>query len=69
MKKIIIQSNKWYDKLSDLKKDLFFIIFIFGSLIFAQVLTYVENNLWALQTWMIIWSLWRIPYILTKHKK
>jgi hypothetical protein len=65
----IRKSNEWYDNLPKLKRDLFFLIFIFGSLLVAQVLTYVEDKLWALPTWMIIWSLWRIPYILTQYKK
>ena len=69
MRNPIKQSNQWYDNLPELKRDLFFFIFIFGSLLVAQVLTYVEDKLWALPTWMIIWSLWRIPYILTQHKK
>jgi hypothetical protein len=65
----IIKSNEWYDNLPKLKRELFFLVFIFGSLIIAQFLTYVKDNLWVLPIWMITWTLWRVPYILIKHKK
>jgi hypothetical protein len=65
----ITQSNKWYDNLPDLKRDLFFLVFIFGSLIVAQFLMYVKDCIWSVPVWVIIWTLWRLPYILTKHKR
>jgi hypothetical protein len=69
MRNPIKQSNQWYDNLPKLKRELFFLVFIFGSLIVAQFLQYVKGYPWALPIWVTIWSLWRIPYILTQHRK
>ena len=69
MRNPIKQSNEWYDKLPELKRDMFFFVFIFGSLLVAQYLMYVEGYIWALPIWMIFWSVLRLPYILTQYKK
>ena len=69
MRNTITQSNEWYDNLPELKRDLFFLVFIFGSLLIAQFLMYVEDFIWALPIWMVVWSSWRLPYVLKKYKK
>jgi hypothetical protein len=69
MRNPIKQSNQWYDNLPELKRGLFFLVFIFGSLIVTQFLQYVKGYTWAFPIWATIWSLWRIPYILTQHRK
>lgn len=61
---MIYKLNKWYDKLPTIKRDLIFLFFIFGSLLFVQYLTYVENNYYAFIIWVVFWSLIRLPYIL-----
>lgn len=68
MKNPITQSNEWYDKLPEIKRDLFFLIFIFGSLIVAQFLMYVKECVWSVPVWMVFWSFIRIPYMLKKYK-
>lgn len=67
MKKLITKPNEWYDNLSENKKHLFFLVFVFGSLILAQYLTYVENFIWSLPIWVCFWSILRIPYFLIQH--
>lgn len=69
MRNPITQSNEWYDNLPELKRDLFFLVFIFGSLLVAEYLMHVEGFIWAMPIWMVVWSLWRIPYILTRYRK
>lgn len=68
MKNPITQSNKWYDNLPSLKRELFFLIFVFGSLLVAEFLMYVEGFIWAMPIWIVFWSLIRIPYVLLNYK-
>lgn len=56
---LIIQSNKWYDNLSEIKRLLFFLVIIMGSLIYSQYLSYVENTIWAFPIWAIVVLIWR----------
>ena len=67
MKKLITKPNEWYDNLSDNKRDLFFLVFVFGSLILTQYLTYVENFIWSFPIWVCFWSILRIPYFLIQY--
>jgi hypothetical protein len=67
MKKLITKPNEWYDNLSDNKRDLFFLVFVFGSLILTQYLTYVENFIWSFPIWVCFWSILRIPYFLIRY--
>lgn len=69
MKNPIKECNEWYDDLPDLKRDGFFFIFVFGSLLVSQYLTYVEGYIWGLPIWIVFWTLLRIPYILIKYRK
>lgn len=69
MRNPIKQSNEWYDNLPKLKRDLFFLVCVFGSLIFAEFLTYAKDCIWAFPIWVTIWTLWRIPYILIQYRK
>jgi len=68
MRNPIKQSNEWYDKLPEIKRDLFFLIFIFGSLLVAQFLMYVKDCYWSVPVWMVFWTLWRLPYMAKKYK-
>ncbi len=56
---LIIKSNKWYDNLSEIKRLLFFIIVIMGSLIFVQYLSYVKDIMWAFPIWALVILIWR----------
>ena len=67
MKKLITKPNEWYDNLSDNKRDLFFLVFVFGSLILTQYLTYVENFIGSFPIWVCFWSILRIPYFLIRY--
>lgn len=68
MKNTIKKYNERYDNLPTLKRDIVFLIFIFGSLLAAQYFTYVEGYIWSLPIWVTFWSLLRIPYILLYRK-
>jgi len=63
MKKFIIRTNKWYDNLPELKRFLFFLIVIMGSLFVAQYLMYVEDFIWAFPIWALLVCFWRIGYV------
>ena len=69
MRNPIKQSNEWYDNLPSLKRDLFFLVFVLGSLIVSQFLTYAKDCIWAFPIWATTWTLWRVPYMLIQSKK
>ena len=69
MRKLIIKSNEWYEDLSELKRDLFFLIVIFGSLLVVQVLMYTQDNPWGFVVWATVFTTWRLSYIIIRRKK
>ena len=69
MKKYWIQSNEWYDNLTEPKRDLFFLIVVLGSLLGVQYLTYVHDVIWAFPIWAFVLWLYRFPYLLYTRKK
>lgn len=63
MKNWIVKSNEWYDNLPEIKRDLFFLIVIMGSLLIAQYFMIVEDFIWAFPIWAFFISFWRISYV------
>lgn len=63
MRKVIIRINKWYDSLPDPKRSLFFLIFVVGSLILTQYLTYAQGSIWAFPIWASSMALFRVSYV------
>lgn len=68
MRKLIIQSNEWYDNLPEPKRSLFFLIVIFGSLVVAEYFSIIKGFIWAFPIWAVIFSLWRLTYIFSQIK-
>ena len=63
MRKVIVRTNKWYDSLQEPKRSLFFVIFVVGSLILAQYLTYAQDSILAFPIWASSMALWRVSYV------
>ncbi len=69
MKKIIVKTNEWFDDLPEIKRLLFFIFVLAGSLLVALYFVYAKNFIWAFPIWAgTAWS-WRFSYILVKIKE
>ncbi len=66
MKKLITKSNEWYDNLPELKRLLFFLIVIMGSLILTMCIFYILNFVWSFIIWASILAFWRCGYIFIK---
>ena len=62
MKKLIIKTNEWYENLSEIKRMLFFLIVIMGSLIVSQYFMYAQNFTLAFPIWAGTLCFWRCGY-------
>lgn len=62
MKKLLIQSNEWYDSLPPTKRLIFFVIVIIGTLMTAEYLMYIYDFIWAILIWFVLFFTWRCGY-------
>jgi hypothetical protein len=62
MRKLIIQSNEWYDNLIPTKRLLFFVVVIMGTLMIAEYLMYIYDFIWAIPIWFLMFFIWRCGY-------
>ena len=69
MKNPIVQSNEWYDNLSEPKRTLFFLVFVMGTLILTQYLTYGQDLWYAFPIWASVIASWRISYVFIQWRK
>ena len=60
---MIVKTNKWYDNLPEIKRLLFFLVVIMGSLIVTQYFMYALNFIWAFPIWAGIICFWRCGYV------
>jgi len=66
IQKLIVKTNQSFDNMSDVRRILFFLIFIMGSLLFVQYLLYIRNIVWPLPLWVATFSAWRCSYFFIK---
>jgi len=69
--KAIVKSNSWYDNLPELKRDLFFLVVIFGSLIVAQLLGHIYKMgiPWPFIIWASVVAAWRCTSVFYHWRK
>lgn len=65
MKNFIIKSNEWYDDLPELKRFLFFLLFLVGGLLVCEFFLSLDNP-WPFVIWTSCLTFWRMSYTFIK---
>jgi hypothetical protein len=63
MKKFIIKSNEWANK-----QEFITIITIILITLFTLILTSVRGWWWTYVTWVVLYSFWRISYVIITER-
>lgn len=63
MKKFIIKSNEWENK-----QEFITIITIILITLFTLILTSVRGWWWTYVTWVVLYSFWRISYVIITER-
>lgn len=63
MKKLIIKSNKWYDNLPEIKRDIIFVCILF-VIIITDYISNIIDLFWLFPLSVFLIVFWRIAYIL-----
>lgn len=63
MKNFIIKSNEWFDK-----REALSLILIITITLFVIIITLALNWWWIFAAWVILYSAWRMSYIIIKSK-
>lgn len=69
MRKFLIKTNEWYDKLPEIPRALAFIIGIMLPIVVCQYLMFVEHIFWPFFLFALIVMVWRIGGAYAKYQK